>query len=145
MNICTLKYRGAFALAAKIAGLLPYGAFALQPMPKPQFFFSVNAFDMIRLYKADNPLSHPVFYQCYPLSYQCRSIFSKHHWFSDCVTRKPHLLINPYDKELHNRVFKLSVKRFYVFEFGVLPAPVYNPHPGVLFVKSVYNPRVIHR
>ena len=31
MKICTLKYRGAFALAAKIAGLLPYGAFALQP------------------------------------------------------------------------------------------------------------------
>ena len=26
-----LKYRGALALAAKIAGLLPYGAFALQP------------------------------------------------------------------------------------------------------------------
>ena len=31
MKIFTLKYRGAFALAAKIAGLLPYGAFALQP------------------------------------------------------------------------------------------------------------------
>ena len=29
MKMCTLKYRGAFALAAKIAGLLPYGAFAL--------------------------------------------------------------------------------------------------------------------
>ena len=32
MKICTLKYRGAFALAAKIKGLLPYGAFALQPV-----------------------------------------------------------------------------------------------------------------
>ena len=31
IKISTLKYRGAFALAAKIAGLLPYGAFALQP------------------------------------------------------------------------------------------------------------------
>ena len=30
MKTWTLKYRGAFALAAKIAGLLPYGAFALQ-------------------------------------------------------------------------------------------------------------------
>ena len=30
MKIFTLKYRGAFALAAKIAGLLPYGAFALR-------------------------------------------------------------------------------------------------------------------
>ena len=30
MKICSFKYRGAFALAAKIAGLLPYGAFALR-------------------------------------------------------------------------------------------------------------------
>ena len=30
MKIRLLKYCGAFALAAKIAGLLPYGAFALR-------------------------------------------------------------------------------------------------------------------
>ena len=37
MKICTLKYCGAFTIAAKIAGLLPYGAFALQPCPHPPF------------------------------------------------------------------------------------------------------------
>ena len=32
---------------------------------------------------------------------------------------------------------KIQNRSFYVFEFGVLPAPLYNPHPGVL---NVYTP-----
>ena len=43
------------------------------------------------------------------------------------------------------RFLKIPKWLVFVNEIGVLPAPVYNPHPGVLYVKSVYNPRVIHR
>ena len=105
-------------------------------------FFSVNVFDMIRLYKQITPCVNQ-----YCIN-DAEFLISVAHYslsITDCVTTKPHLLINPYDKVMHIRVFMLSVNRFYVFQFGVLPAPVYNPHPGVLFAKSVHNPRVISR
>ena len=40
---------------------------------------------------------------------------------------------------------KIPKRPVFVNKIGVLPAPMYNPHPGILYVKSVYNPRVIHR
>ena len=52
------------------------------------------------------------------------------------------LVITKLNPTLHENT-KSSV--FYVFEIGALPAPLYNPHSGVLFEKSVYEPRVIQR
>ena len=43
-----------------------------------------------------------------------------------------------FDMKIHNR-------DVHVYEIVVLPAPLYKPHQGVLFVKPVYNLRVIHR
>ena len=102
-----------------------------------KIFVLVNASDMIRLYKTN--IHESPSDQCYSLFNQCRSLFSHHQLSSDCVTAKPHLSINPYVILMPIGVFKLSVKRFYIFEFGVLPESVYNPYPCVLFVIYTCN------